>query len=91
MIARRVVKRVNPKTSHRKENRFFFKIFSFFLFLLDLLRRWMLDEPTVVLISKCMYIKPSCLYTLNLYSDNTNIFSQNWKQKMISNLLTITE
>ena len=54
----RKVKRVHPKSSHHKDN--FFLLYPFlFSFYCVYMRRWMLAESSVVIISQYIQVKPS--------------------------------
>lgn len=53
MIYRKVL-RVNPMCSHHKEE------FLFLLFIVSIMRTWMLTELIVVIISKYMHVKSVC-------------------------------
>ena len=52
MIHWKVVKRVNPKSSHHKEKFFFLYFFFFLFFLLCLFEKMDVIEPILVIISQ---------------------------------------
>ena len=76
----REVKRVNPVSSHHKEKIFFPLFFSsFFSFYGIYKRRWMLAEPTVVIISQYTYVNETIvLYALNLYRVIGHLYLNNF-------------
>ena len=78
MVYLKVAKRVDPKSSHRKEK-------NCFLFLGIYMRWWLLTKLFVVIISQYTYIYVSqviMLYTLTLYSAICQLyFSKTEKKK----------